>query len=152
MRPGGLTYPLAFLVALGCGGVTQGRVDRPPDALAEGEELFSRAEYGGAAQAYVAHLSARPDDPRNDRVLFRLGMLYLVHGAPERDAERGEQTLRDLSTRFPESPWRAEAEYLLSLRQEVARLEVRSAADQKAIERLEAQIEALKRIDLEGQP
>jgi hypothetical protein len=97
-------------------------------------------------------VSAQPDDPRNDRVLFRLGMLYLVHGAPERDAERAEQTLRELSTRFPESPWRAEAEYLLSLRQEVARLEARSAADQKAIERLEAQIEALKRIDLEGQP
>jgi hypothetical protein len=152
MRTVGLTYPLAFLVALACGGVTQGRVDRPPDALAEGEELFSRGEYGGAAQAYAAHVSAQPDDPRNDRVLFRLGMLDLVHGAPERDAERGERTLRELSTRFPESPWRAEAEYLLSLRQEVAQLEDRSAADQNAIELLEAQIEALKRIDLEGQP
>ncbi|CAN5815099.1 hypothetical protein BH20GEM1_BH20GEM1_13040 [soil metagenome] len=147
-----MAYPLALLVALGCGGATQGGMDRPPDALAEGEELFSRAEYAGAAQAYEAHVSTRPDDSRNDRVLFRLGMLYLVHGAPERDAARGERNLRELSTRFPESPWRDEAEYLLSLRQEVARLEAQSAEDQQAIERLESQIEALKRIDLEGEP
>ena len=140
---------IAVMASLGCGAAAQPRVDAPPDALAEGEALFARSDYVGAARAYEAHLIDRPDDPRNDLVLLRLGMIYLVHGSPDRDAKRGEDSLGELSSRFPLSPLRDEAEYILALRREVAELKAESEGRQIEVRRLESQIEALKRIDLE---
>ncbi|HYO46635.1 MAG TPA: hypothetical protein VEY33_08105 [Gemmatimonadota bacterium] len=114
------------------------------------EALYSRSDYAEALRAYEEHMSARPDDPRNDRVLLRLGVIYLLYGAPDRDPERGEQSLRELANRFPSSPLREAADYVLALRQEVAALRSESERRRQEVLTLESQIEALKRIDLES--
>ncbi|MGH7566973.1 MAG: tetratricopeptide repeat protein [Gemmatimonadota bacterium] len=115
-----------------------------------GESLFSRSDYAGAARAYEEHMSVRPDDSRNDRVLLRLGVIYLVYGVPDRDPERGEKSLRELANRFPSSPLREAADYVLALRQEIAVLRSESEGHRQEVLTLESQIEALKRIDLEN--
>lgn len=150
MRCRGLVGSLAVFLSVGCGASAQPRSEPPSGAFETAEELYSRSDYAGAVRAYEEHVSARPDDPRNDRLLLRLGVIYLVHGAPDRDPERGEKSLRELSNRFPSSPLREAADYVLALRQEVAALRSESERRRQEILTLESQIEALKRIDLES--
>ena len=151
MRCLGLVGSLAAFVSLGCGASAQPRAEPPPGAFETGEALYSRSDYVGALRAYEEHISVRPDDPRNDRVLLRLGVIYLVYGAPDRDPERGEKSLRELANRFPSSPLREAADYVLALRQEVAALRSESERHRQEVLTLESQIEALKRIDLESE-
>jgi len=150
MRCRGLVGSLAVFVSLGCGASAQPRAEPPPDAFGMAEALYSRSDYAGAVLAYEEHMSVRPDDPRNDRVLLRLGVIYLLYGAPDLDPERGEQSLRELANRFPSSPLREAADYVLALRQEVAALRSESERRRQEVLTLESQIEALKRIDLES--
>jgi hypothetical protein len=150
MKRRGMAGALAVTVSIGCVATAQPRKEHPPDALAEAEALYARADYAGAVHAYEDYVSVHPDDPRNDRVLLRLGIIYLVYGAPDRDSERGEQNLRELSNRFPSSPFRDAADYVLALRQEVAALRSESERHRQEVLTLQSQIEALKRIDLES--
>jgi hypothetical protein len=141
---------LAVAASIGCAATPEQRKEAPPDALALAEALYAGADYVGAARAYEDQISLRTDDPRNDRVFWRLGMIWLVHGAPNRDWRRGEQNLRELSERFPSSPFGEAAEYVLDLRQELAALRSESDRQEQEILTLQSQIEAMKRIDLEG--
>lgn len=143
---------LVILTAAFAGACTGGSVPGEPtssDALARGDALYAQSRYEEAERAYSSHLSTRPDDPRNDRVLLRQALIFLVYGAPERDEERGEGSLRELATRFPASPLREAADYVLALRSEVRSLRGDSARSAQRARRLEEQMEALKRIDLE---
>lgn len=150
MKRRGLAGALAVAVSMGCVATPGPQKEVPPDALAQAEELYARADYAGAARAYEDQVSLGPDDPRNDRVFWRLGMIYLVYGAPDRDWRRGEQNLRELSVRFPSSPLGEAAEYVLDLRQELTTLRSESDRHKQEILTLQSQIEAMKRIDLEG--
>jgi hypothetical protein len=150
MRLRGLVGALAVALSVGCAGTAGLRKEAPSDGLAQAEALYARADYAGAARAFEDQVSLSPDDPRNDRALWRLGMIYLVHGAPGRDWKRGEQNLRELSLRFPSSPFGEAAEYVLALRQELAALRSESDRREQEILELQSQIEAMKRIDLEG--
>ena len=150
MKRRGLAGALAVAISIGCVTTVGPQKEDPPDALAQAEALYAGADFAGAARAYEDQVSLRPDDPRNDRVLWRLGMIYLVHGVPERDGKRGEQNLRELSDRFPSSPFGEAAEYVLELRQELAALRSESDRQEQEILTLQSQIEAMKRIDLEG--
>jgi hypothetical protein len=150
MKRRGLAGAFAVAVFIGCVATGQRREEEPPDALAQAEVLYARADYAGAVRAYEDYVSVRPDDPRSDQVLWRLGMIYLVYGAPDRDSERGEQNLRELSDRFPSSPFREAADYVLALRREVAELRAESERHKQEILTIQSQIEAMKRIDLES--
>ena len=160
-------FPLAgglvALVVMGCGTTQEARNVEPgtevatttaipaaeaPDAFARGESLYAGSDYTGAAIAYEEHLTAHPDDPRNDVLLLRLGMIYLVRGAPTIQVERGEHVLGVLTERFPSSPLRDVGDYVLELRRENRTLQADAEQGRQEIERLESQIEALKRIDL----
>jgi tetratricopeptide (TPR) repeat protein len=140
---------VVIVVASGCSAATRTSAVLPADAFARAEDLYARSDYAGAAQAYEEQLALQPSDPRNDRVLFRLGLIHLVYGSPEKDPERGEERLRELTHRFPASPLREAADYVLALRHEVAALAAESGRHSQEIRRLESQLEALKRIDLE---
>ena len=145
----GVVFGAAALVCLACGSGPRVSGGGPADALARGDALFAESRYEEAGRAYGEHLSARPDDPRNDRVLLRQALLYLVYGVPERDPERGERSLRELTTRFPGSPFREAADYVLALRRELADLRAVSEQSRQRARTLEEQLEELKRIDLE---
>ena len=154
---------IAVLVVMGCGTTQGARNVEPgteieataatptaeaPDAFARGEALYAGSDYTGAAAAYEEHLTAHPEDPRNDVLLLRLGMIYLVRGAPTLQVERGEHVLGVLAERYPSSPLRDVGDYLVDLTRENRALQAEAEQGREEIARLEAQIEALKRIDL----
>ena len=154
---------IAALVVMGCSTTQEAQNVEPgtevvttaatptveaPDAFARGESLYAGSDYTGAAAAYEEHLTAHPDDTRNDVLLLRLGMIYLVRGAPTIQVERGEHVLGVLAERFPSSPLRDVGDYVLELRRENRTLQADAEQGRQEIERLESQIEALKRIDL----
>lgn len=142
-------FAAAVLACATCGSGPRVPGAAPADALARGDALFAESRYEEAGQAYEEHLLARPDDPRNDRVLLRQALLFLVYGVPEPDPARGERSLLELTARFPASPLREAADYVLALRRELA--DQRAAAEQnrQRARKLEEQLAELKRIDLE---
>jgi Tetratricopeptide repeat len=77
--------------------------------------VFQRAR--PAAEAYTDFLRRHPDHPATDHVLYYLGLVQLTQLDDPVAARTTWQTLLD---RFPRTPWRAEAEYLLGRARERA--------------------------------
>jgi hypothetical protein len=109
------------------------------------DQAFATGDYEAALDAYRSHLDGDAAGAETDRVLYRLAVLHLANGGPARDSTTGYALLRRLVREHPESPYRMEAEVILALSSRVDGLETE-------IDRLESQLEALKRIDLERYP
>jgi hypothetical protein len=107
------------------------------------DSAFDAGDYPGARSGYESHLAGVDATVDADRVLYRLGILNLAGNGGERDAAAGYSLLRRLVREHPSSPYRMEAELILGLNARVDGLE-------GEVEKLERQLEALKRIDLEG--
>lgn len=108
----------------------------PPTALEIGDAHFERGDFRAASTAYETWLADNPPPQTADRVLFRLALMRTLPGSPVHDPRRGRQLFAELVKRYPRSPFRPAAEYLLSLQREV--------------EKLRHQLEEIKRIDLGG--
>ncbi len=104
-------------------------------SLEIGDAAFDRGDYTAASDAYQDHLD-RGSPASADRVLFRLALIYVLPGSDVHDPRRAHKLLGELVERFPRSPYRGAADYLLGLQHEV--------------ERLRRQLEEIKRIDLES--
>ena len=116
-----------------------------PVAVESGLEVADRAfdggDYEAARAGYEAHLASLDAAIGADRVLYRLAVLNLAKNGGGRDTAAGYAFLRRIVREHPESPYRMEAELILGLSARVDGLEVE-------VEKLESQLEALKRIDL----
>lgn len=106
-----------------------------------GDDAFAVGDYQGARTGYEAHLAGADATIDADRVLYRLAILNLGNGSG-RDPGAGFSLLRRLVREHQDSPYRMEAELILGLNARVDGLETE-------VEKLESQLEALKRIDLE---
>ena len=117
-----------------------------PAAVATTLELadsaFDAGDYPTARSGYEAHLAGVDATVDADRVLYRLAILNLASNGGGREAAAGYSLLRRLVREHPSSPYRMEAELILGLNARVDGLE-------GEVEKLESQLEALKRIDLE---
>src|SRR5687767_12140059 len=63
MKRSGPAGALAVAVSMGCVATPGPQKESSPDALAQAEELYARADYAGAARAYEDQVSLRLDDP-----------------------------------------------------------------------------------------
>lgn len=117
-----------------------------PPAVATLLELadtaFDAGDYASARSGYESHLAGVDATVDADRVLYRLAILNLASNGGGRDTAAGYSLLRRLVREHPSSPYRMEAELILGLNARVDGLE-------GEVEKLESQLEALKRIDLE---
>ncbi|HVR30512.1 MAG TPA: hypothetical protein VMS86_13380 [Thermoanaerobaculia bacterium] len=109
-------------------------------ALELADQAFAAGDLETALGGYRSYLDAHGAWEAADRALYRLAVLHLTNGGPA--PAPANSLLRRLVREHPESPYRAEAELLLALTARVDGLETE-------IERLERQLEALKRIDLD---
>jgi hypothetical protein len=109
------------------------------------DQAFETGDYAVALDGYRAHLDGDAASVDTDRALYRLALLHIANGAPVRDPATGYTLLRRLVREHPESHYRIEAELILGLNSRVDGLE-------GEIQRLESQLEALKRIDLGRSP
>jgi hypothetical protein len=111
-----------------------------PLELADG--AFEAGDYAAARGGYETHLASTDAAVDADRVLYRLAILNLATNGGGRDTAAGYSLLRRLVKEHPGSPYRMEAELILGLSARVDGLATE-------VEKLEGQLEALKRIDLE---
>jgi hypothetical protein len=116
-----------------------------PVQVVTGLELADRAfeagDYEAARAGYEAHLAGLEGAVDADRVLYRLAILNLARNGGAQSSAAGYALLRRIVKEHPDSPYRMEAELILGLSSRVDGLEVE-------VEKLEGQLEALKRIDL----
>jgi hypothetical protein len=117
-----------------------------PPAIATPVELadsaFEAGDCAAARAGYESHLAGIDAAVDADRVLYRLAILNLAINGGGRDTAAGYSLLRRLVKEHPGSPYRMEADLILGLSARVDGLSTE-------VEKLEAQLEALKRIDLE---
>jgi hypothetical protein len=106
------------------------------------DRAFDAGDYESARTGYQSHLAGADAAVDADRVLYRLAVLDLAKDGGIRDASAGYALLRRLVREHPDSPYRMEAELILGLNARVDGLETE-------VDKLEKQLEALKRIDLE---
>ena len=109
--------------------------------LAIADRAFDAGDYETARAGYEAHLLGIEGAVDADRVLYRLAVLNLAKNGGGQNTAAGYALLRRIVKEHPESPYRMEAELILGLSSRVDGLEVE-------VEKLEGQLEALKRIDL----
>jgi hypothetical protein len=103
---------------------------------------FEAGDYQGARGGYESHLAGPDAAVDADRVLYRLAILNLASNGGGRDPAAGYALLRRLVREHAGSPYRMEADLILGLN-------ARADGLATEVEKLESQLEALKRIDLE---
>jgi hypothetical protein len=91
-----------------------------------------------------------------DVTLFNLGFVYAYPLSPYRDPPKARQYLRELRSRFPQSPWTSQGQVLLAFMNEQVNLEEaqrRLRADlrtrEAAIQKLQGQLNRSREIDIE---
>jgi hypothetical protein len=121
----------------------------PPDALPleQASHAFTIGNYDDAARSYETYLRTNPSGRYRDEALFYSALIYLSRPVPKTDWQRGSATLKQLIEEHPNSPFRAPATMILSLRAEIdqAASDVRQR-DQK-IKQLTTELDRLKKID-----
>ncbi len=131
----------------------------PPVHYSEGERRFEAGEYDAACRHYETFLREEPFAPSRDRALFRLGLSYALSYAHSQSRRRSADQFRELVRLHPQSPYRAPAEMILRLQEEIAGLQGESermrkdakAAEEK-IKNLNEELERLKQIDMTRKP
>ncbi len=151
-----------------------------PTKLEIGNGNFEAGQYDAAAQSYEAYLKENPAAVDRDQALFKLGIIYGLSGDDPENITRAENQFRALMTQFPQSRYKPEAEYILSLQSDVEnlRLDIRKKDDDlrskdvvikdqdqrlkdredrikdrdEKIHRLTQELERLKKIDLDRRP
>jgi TolA-binding protein len=123
-----------------------------PSSFLIGEEKFASGSYQEAALSYEIFIKENPDHPKCDPANFRLGLSYAFTSNTARSRLRARQQLRSFIKKFPESPHRGQAEFILALEREIDKLRSDSLEKDKQIKRMAEELERLKKIDLEKRP
>jgi hypothetical protein len=123
-----------------------------PSSFLVGEEKFASGSYQEAALSYEMFIRENPDHPKCDPANFKLGLAYAFTSSSLQSRRRSRRQLRDFIDRFPESPYRKQAEFILGLHRDIDRLRSESLEKDKQIKRLAEELERLKKIDLEKRP
>jgi hypothetical protein len=124
----------------------------PPPVLTlaqQGDNYFDAGDYGRALGAYSEYLREQPSGPEGDRALFRLA---LIHALPDSDVtdgaveeqERAVAHMRELVSRFPQSPLRPQAQLYVQLQEQILALRSEIAQSRIQVEVLSSQIAEIK--------
>jgi hypothetical protein len=133
---------------------------RPPDRPATPAQLVARAASLGrdgqapaARDLYRQVIEAYPGDPARPRAMWSLARLLADPAVPAHDYRASVATLDRLLLEYPRSEWEADARLwravlaeLVAREDDHARLRAQSGEE---IARLRAQLQRLKRIDVE---
>jgi len=122
----------------------------PPEPPVSPLELANRAYTSGsldeAARGYENYLRATPPGGRQrDQVLFNLAVIYAVRSPS--DWQRVSITFKQLVEEYPDSPFKAPANLLLSLHAEVEQAGNDIKTRDQRIRQLTTELDRLKKID-----
>ncbi len=112
------------------------------------ERFFAQGDYQMAAEGYLQYLEISPDPPEKDRALFHLAICYAFPSSPVHDLTKAEELLTGLVS-DPNTAHGSDAELLLRLGTQIRELRTDSSSKSRQIQQLSAELEELKKIDLE---
>lgn len=123
----------------------------PPSvsALDQADLAFNAGNYDEAARAYENFMRLAPSGGQRDHALFHLALTYALRTNPSPDWQRSSAFLKQLVQEFPNSPLKAPAALILSLRSEVDQLSADTKSRDARIRQLSGELDRLKKIDAE---
>jgi tetratricopeptide (TPR) repeat protein len=132
------------------------RIPAPEPLIApsfrDAEASFDSGRYKEAILAYDRYIREDPTTLYRAVSMFKLGMSHaLLCSAPECRASSITHFKR-LIALFPKSPYSAEAQFILSLHNEIERVKADAKTREEKISKLTDELERLKKIDLKRQP
>jgi hypothetical protein len=124
--------------------------------LSSAVQLIAKGETAAAAKLLTGIVASPPAAGVTDEALFRLALLTLKPTTERPASAQGLQLLRRLKKEFPASSWSVQAVPLLELvgaaeelKHQNRNLKSNNQALTKEVEKLNENIERLKRLDLE---
>jgi hypothetical protein len=123
-----------------------------PILLELADRNFRAGDYKRAAQNYEKFLIVLPNSKDCDQALFHLGLSHILASEPDRDLRQGEAAFRRLIAQFPQSPYRSQAEFILGLQGQIAKLRSDVKERDEKIKRLSDELQKLKQIDMQRRP
>jgi hypothetical protein len=145
---------MTSLLLTGCASLPtslfQSQADFPP------QRVIENGDYRGFLVENQRNLSACGGWIACDVTLFNLGFVYAYPQSPYRDPRRARQYLRELSRKFPQSPWASQGQVLLAFLNERVGLEEAQRqlrtdlrTRDAAIRKLRGQLDRSREIDIE---
>jgi len=119
----------------------------PVSPLEEPDRAFFAGNYDEAARGYEAYLRTTTADGQRDQALFHLALTYALRPAPATDWPRATATLKQLVEEYPESPLKAPASLILSLRTELDQSVLDAKQRDQRLRQLTTELDRLKKID-----
>lgn len=121
----------------------------PPEALAfeEAEQAFESADYAHAVASYEKYLSLAPGGSHGDLVLWKMASIFGLSEYQSLDINRHVSILKRLMTEYPQSPYRAAAQMILSLRTENSQLRESKAVVEEKLKQVDSELKAYKQVD-----
>jgi hypothetical protein len=120
-----------------------------PDNFELGQRFFRNRDYANAALAYEAYLRNNTSPADQDQALFRLALTHAFADSPVHDTPKALELLQQLINRFPDSPYRFQAEFLQGLEGDVEKLRADVSKRDDRIRELSQELEKLKQIDMQ---
>jgi tetratricopeptide (TPR) repeat protein len=133
----------AVLIGIGITGCSgfQGLLARPD--YWQADQYLAEGNYSAALAQYRQIPLLYPQ--ASDEALLAIGCILANPKYPERNYEKSLDALRQLITEFPQSKYRASAETLISLIDELTNRDKGASALKRQVESYEKQIEALQK-------
>jgi TolA-binding protein len=127
-------------------------IDTVPEELQEGEKYFRAGNYKKASLAFEKFLAKYTKSKYREQALFYMGMSRATATDSSRDPLQAEAALRRLIVEFPQSQYRKQAEYMLSLQTQIEKLRADVKERDEKIKLLNEELQKLKAIDMQRRP
>jgi tetratricopeptide (TPR) repeat protein len=122
-----------------------------PKSFRDGQTNFQSGRYAEAVRLYEKYIREDPTTQYKDEALFKLGMAHALLCSASECRTRAVAQFKRLVSLFPKSPYSAEAQFILSLQNDIEKTKADAKAREEKINRLTDELERLKKIDLERQ-
>ena len=123
----------------------------PPSYFDLGEKYFDAGDYAKAAEAYNLYIQGNSMADYQDRALYRLALAHALPASPVRDLPRATELLQRLVRLFPQSPYTAQAEFLLQLQTEMEQLRDEMQQREAQLQQLHQELAQLQQVQVEIQ-
>ena len=119
-----------------------------PSPLDIANQAFASGSYDEAARGYEEYLRSTPTGgEQRDQALFHLALTFALRPSAAPDWQRANTTLKQLIEEYPNSPYKAPANLILSLRSELDQATLDTKQREQRIKQLTTELDRLKKID-----
>ena len=134
------THRIAALLAIGLSVIGVSCLAR----IHEGDHHFAEGAFPLAISAYETYVQEHPDAKDKDQKLFRIGMACFLAKDPPCDPQKGRKAWLHLFEHYPQSVYSAQAKLILSLQQELLKLQDQCSSRQEKLASMEKTLHHLE--------